>query len=51
MREKLTDKNPCENYTIYSPCTSPCRKWREWYQSVLEKLKYYEDKESACDGL
>ena len=42
MTERLSDKNPCDNCKLYSPCTGPCGKWHEWNQDVLKKLAEYE---------
>ena len=45
MAERLSDKNPCDNCKLYSPCTGPCGKWHEWNQDVLKKLAEYETAE------
>lgn len=42
MTERLTDKNPCNDCKLYSPCTGPCGKWHEWNRNVLQKLAEYE---------
>ena len=43
--ERLSDKNPCNDCKLYSPCTSPCGKWHEWNRNVLQKLAEYETAE------
>lgn len=45
MTERLSDKNPCNDCKLYSPCTGPCDKWCEWNSSVLSKLSVYETAE------
>lgn len=45
MTERLSDKNPCNDCKLYSPCTGPCGKWHEWNRNVLQKLAEYETAE------
>lgn len=44
MTEYSIERLPCDKcrLRLYTPCTGPCKKWREWHQDVLEKLTNYE---------